>query len=249
LVYLAIMVLVAIAGITRLCLQQRRERLSVEKADGFWAGLERIAVHPDPRATAPIKRRERAPRFKKIRARARTATGLDPARRAAAKRRIEQRRRIVAQRAAARRAAAARRQAAARAQASRRGAARQVVRQTPAARRSAARNGAPRQQQRQARVPDAYEVPPARRDLQPGRLAKKHAAQSRAAAPAARRRVATPPPRKHHVEPVPRPVTIPDASELPRIMVRSVEPRRIDIEDRHADWLDLREATFGRYVR
>jgi hypothetical protein len=32
-------------------------------------------------------------------------------------------------------------------------------------------------------------------------------------------------------------------------MVRNVEPRRIDIADRHADWLDLREATTGRYVR
>lgn len=241
------MVLVAAAGITRLYLQQRRERLSVEKADSFWAGLERIAVHPDPRATAPIKRRERTPRPKKI---GRTpGTSIDPARRAAAKRRIEQRRRIVAQRAAARRAAAARRQAAARAQAARRAGVRQVARQTPAARRSTGRNGAPRQQPRQARVPDAYEVPPARRDLQPGRLSKKAAGRQQATPAVARRGTATPPPRKRHVEPVPRPVTIPDASDLPRIMVRNVEARRIDIDDRHADWIDLREATAGRYVR
>ncbi|MQB00028.1 MAG: hypothetical protein GEU78_06995 [Actinobacteria bacterium] len=246
--YLAIMVLVAAAGITRLYLQQRRERLSVEKADGFWAGLERIAVHPDPRATAPIKRRERTARPKMFGGRAR-ATGIDPARRAAAKRRIEQRRRIVAQRAAARRVAEARRQAAARARSSRRAKGRQVARQTPAARRSAARSGAPRQRQPQARVPEAYEVPPARRDLQPGRLVKQRAAQSGGSPRSARRRVATPPPRKKHLEPIPRPVLIPDASDLPRIMVRNVEPRRIDIDDRHADWIDLREATFGRYVR
>jgi hypothetical protein len=248
LVYLAIIVLVAMAGITRLYLQQRRERLSIEKGDGFWAGLERIAVHPDPRATAPIKRRERKPRPKKIGAQSR-GSGIDPARRAAAKRRIEQRRRIVAQRAAARRAAATRRQAAARARASRRASGRQAARQTPVDRRMVARNGSPRQQQRQGRVPDAYEVPPVRRDLQPGRLAKQPSTQPRIEPPAARRRVASPPPRKKHVEPVLGPATIPDASGLPRIMVRNVEPRRIDIDDRHADWIDLREATAGRYVR
>jgi hypothetical protein len=47
-----------------------------------------------------------------------------------------------------------------------------------------------------------------------------------------------------------RPIAVPDASNLPRIVVKEAEPiRRIDIDDRHADWIDLREATTGRYVR
>jgi hypothetical protein len=45
------------------------------------------------------------------------------------------------------------------------------------------------------------------------------------------------------------PQPLPDISELPRIVVRRVESRKIDIDDRHADWIDLREATSGRYVR
>ena len=248
------MVLVAAAGITRLYMQQRRERLSVEKADSFWAGLERIAVHPDPRATAPSKRRERTARPRLISGRGRNAS-MDPARRAAAKRRIEQRRRIAAQRAAARRSAAARMDA------SRRASGRQVPRQTAAARKAQARNGAARQ--RQARVPDPYDVGHDPREL--------HARQARVARPAPARRPApvarqqgqaprqngqarqstqAPRPRQQlRREPLLAPQPLPDASELPRIVVRRAESRRIDLQDRHADWIDLREATSGRYVR
>lgn len=250
LIYLAIMVLVAAAGITRLYMQQRRERLSVEKADSFWAGLERIAVHPDPRVTAPAKRRERTARPRRIGGRGRSAS-MDPARRAAAKRRIEKRRRIAAQRAAARRSAAARREA------SRRASGRQVPRQTAAARKVQARAGAARQ--RQVRTPDPYDVGHDPRELharQAARTARTNPGRRRAPvqrqrpAPVQRQRsddAARAPQARR--QPMLATEPIPDVSQLPRIVVRRVEPRRIDIEDRHADWIDLREATSGRYVR
>ena len=104
-VYLVIMFAVAAAGITRLWLQQRKERAHLETVDGFRESLESISSEPirrprapraergsgrvrsDASAPTPIRhtpppRRSAIPRYKP----------LDPERRAAAKRRLDARR-------------------------------------------------------------------------------------------------------------------------------------------------------------
>jgi hypothetical protein len=107
-VYLVIMFAVAAAGITRLWLQQRKERAHLETVDGFRESLESISSQP--------ARRPRAPRAEQSDAKARPERAaasapnpirhtspprrsaiprykpLDPERRAAAKRRLDARR-------------------------------------------------------------------------------------------------------------------------------------------------------------
>ena len=108
--YLVIMLLVAVAGVTRLYLMHRRERSQLDTIDGFRESLDRIGWHaspkrvtarPDIRARAvarstaterTVSRSHRATTRSSNRSSGR-ATRLDPARRAAAKRRLEARRR------------------------------------------------------------------------------------------------------------------------------------------------------------
>jgi len=52
-VYLVIMFAVAAAGITRLWLQQRKERAHLETVDGFRESLESISSEPRGRSEAP----------------------------------------------------------------------------------------------------------------------------------------------------------------------------------------------------
>jgi hypothetical protein len=85
LIYVAVIVIAALAGIARLSLIQRRERVHLQTAEGFFDSLEKIS-HPTP----PL--RSRPMRVSGGRPASRVAP-LDPARRAAAKRRIEARRR------------------------------------------------------------------------------------------------------------------------------------------------------------
>ncbi|MFP5297931.1 MAG: hypothetical protein ACLGHL_02960 [Actinomycetota bacterium] len=89
--YLAIMVFVAVVGITRLWLQQRREGARMNSVDGFREGLQALSTPSDVQpARRPVRSSPARPTA------ARTARGpqpLDPARREAAKRRIEARRR------------------------------------------------------------------------------------------------------------------------------------------------------------
>jgi hypothetical protein len=111
--YLIIVLVVAVAGITRLYLMHRRERSQLNTIDGFRESLDRIGWHTTPRRVAArpdiraraiaranpprattervVTRGHRASRPSQGR---RTAsTRLDPARREAAKRRLEARRR------------------------------------------------------------------------------------------------------------------------------------------------------------
>jgi hypothetical protein len=88
LIYLAIMVLVAGAGIARLWLQQRRENARMNSVDGFRDSLQKISSGPaNRRRTAGPRTQRPAPAIHAPR------TQMDPARREAAKRRIEARRR------------------------------------------------------------------------------------------------------------------------------------------------------------
>ena len=116
------MLVVAVAGVTRLYLMQRRERTQLETIDGFRSNLETLSSQVTPkRATAPERARaarrrvesqrrervvsaraERVPverRDRMVRGAPRSRPGayrhtqLDPQRRAAAKRRLEARRR------------------------------------------------------------------------------------------------------------------------------------------------------------
>ncbi len=88
-IYLVIMVAVAAAGITRLWLQQRRESARMNTVDGFRESLERISSQQGHRTERVVNRSSTRPGMR--------TTGrpqpMDPARRAAAKRRIEARRR------------------------------------------------------------------------------------------------------------------------------------------------------------
>ena len=98
--YLAIMFLLAGAGILRLWLQQRRERSHIDTVDGFKAGLEAISAptsHVVTRpASTPRHRSERPVQVgRPVRAAGSSTLTLDPARREAAKRRLEARRRSV----------------------------------------------------------------------------------------------------------------------------------------------------------
>lgn len=89
--YLVIMVAVAVAGITRLWLQQRRDSARLNSVDGFREGLEALSTQ---RPAGPVARPTRSAAVRPRPARsARGPQPMDPARREAAKRRIEARRR------------------------------------------------------------------------------------------------------------------------------------------------------------
>jgi hypothetical protein len=93
LIYLFIMVLVAGTGITRLWMMQRRQRAHLETVDGFRLSLERISEQTRAR---PAGGRRMPTRPSGAPGRPRPvsrSSSIDPARRAAAKRRIEARRR------------------------------------------------------------------------------------------------------------------------------------------------------------
>jgi predicted pyridoxine 5'-phosphate oxidase superfamily flavin-nucleotide-binding protein len=85
LIYLLVMVALAAAGIARLWLQQRRQRARTFTVTEFRSGLEKMSESEfvgKPAVTrAPAARRTVGP-----------TQPLDPARRAAAKRRLEERR-------------------------------------------------------------------------------------------------------------------------------------------------------------
>lgn len=105
-IYLFIIVLVAAAGITRLWLQQRRERQTLSSVDSFWDGLEKIStpsevwgeltdedgVRPEQPVQEIVMERPSVPRRTR-RPSGRGSREIDPARRAAAKARLEARRR------------------------------------------------------------------------------------------------------------------------------------------------------------
>ena len=97
--YLAIMFLLAGAGILRLWLMQRRERSHIDTVDGFKAGLEAISAPTSHVVSRPASTRQRSERPVQATRPTRTASPstltLDPARREAAKRRLEARRRSV----------------------------------------------------------------------------------------------------------------------------------------------------------
>ena len=88
-IYLAIVVVGAFAGILMLWRQQRRQRAATARIDGLMTSLERLSAHPPeaPVLTSPASGRSSATRP------ARGPAPLDPRRREAAKRRIEARRR------------------------------------------------------------------------------------------------------------------------------------------------------------
>jgi hypothetical protein len=100
-IYLVILVLAASVSIGRLWMMQRRQRSHLQTVDGFRSSLQRLS---EPAILAPVQARPPARRKVVVRrdpvplriAMPRTAhrrpEELDPARRAAAKRRIEARR-------------------------------------------------------------------------------------------------------------------------------------------------------------
>ncbi len=114
--YLAILVVVAIIGITKLYLQQRKERSHIQTVDGFRTSLQRLSdgsvtapgqgAAPPPAAAEPEPAGSVEPEVVAFPEPVRTLGSrrshpvLDPARRAAAKRRIEERRRAARARAA-----------------------------------------------------------------------------------------------------------------------------------------------------
>ena len=109
-VYLVIMFIVAAAGITRLWIQQRRERAHLETVDGFRESLESIqpvfgpaprsqrrarSQRPQPAPATPARTASPPPvrhAARPIRSSIPRYKPLDPDRRAAAKRRLEARR-------------------------------------------------------------------------------------------------------------------------------------------------------------
>lgn len=99
-IYLVILVLAASMAIGRLWMVQRRQRSHLQTVDGFRESLERLSEpsklspplarptsRPPAARTGGAARRKAAPRLAH-----RRSEKLDPARRAAAKRRIEARR-------------------------------------------------------------------------------------------------------------------------------------------------------------
>jgi len=100
-IYLVILVLAASVSIGRLSMMQRRQRSHLQTVDGFRSSLQRLS---EPATLAPIRAQQPARRKMAVRrdpVPRRIATPrmahrrpekLDPARRAAAKRRIEARR-------------------------------------------------------------------------------------------------------------------------------------------------------------
>jgi hypothetical protein len=87
LIYLVIMVVVAAVGIGRLWLQQRRQQARLFSVAEFRNGLDKIAA-PSAAQPAVADRRPPSPRRRPTH----PAQPMDPARRAAAKRRLEERR-------------------------------------------------------------------------------------------------------------------------------------------------------------
>ncbi|HYI45294.1 MAG TPA: hypothetical protein VE174_07535 [Actinomycetota bacterium] len=90
-IYLIIMVLVAVIGISTLFIQQRNQRAHMDSVEGFRASLQKIA----PQA-APAPRRRARTGARPQPARRRTSgrpVPLDARRRAEARRRVEARRR------------------------------------------------------------------------------------------------------------------------------------------------------------
>ena len=99
-IYLVIMLLVAGTGRVSLWVAQRRERDHLDTVDGFQSSLARLSeaptIRPRRRAAAPVRRQTPAPIRRGIPARRRPSgrrASMDPARRAAAQKRIEARRR------------------------------------------------------------------------------------------------------------------------------------------------------------
>ena len=100
-IYLVILVLAASVSIGRLWMMQRRQRAHLQTVDGFRSSLQRLS---EPATLAPIRPRQPARRKMAVprdpaprriatpRMAHRRPEKLDPARRAAAKRRIEARR-------------------------------------------------------------------------------------------------------------------------------------------------------------
>lgn len=87
-IYLAIFLVIAGAGIASLWLYQRRQRMHLRSVDGFRSSFERISTHqvaiPGPLTERKVvASRPRGPR---------RPEPLDPARRATAKRNLERRR-------------------------------------------------------------------------------------------------------------------------------------------------------------
>ncbi|MDQ3916578.1 MAG: hypothetical protein M3323_14810 [Actinomycetota bacterium] len=100
-IYLVIMFLVAGTGLATLWIQQRRERAHLETVDGFRDSLERLSAAPRvrPRRRPLSKTRTASPAPRRSPAagpRGGRHAPLDPARRAAARKRIEERRRTAA---------------------------------------------------------------------------------------------------------------------------------------------------------
>ena len=105
-IYLVIMFLVAGTGLATLWVQQRRERAHLETVDGFRSSLERLSHAPvvrrrrrpaaAARAGAPRRAAVTTPARRGAPAHRSSRHSLDPARRAAARKRIEARRRAAA---------------------------------------------------------------------------------------------------------------------------------------------------------
>ena len=87
-IYLAIFVIVAMAGICALWINQNRQRRHLHSVDGFRSSLERVSSHD---IEIPRPRPERRDVARAVRVRQRPEP-LDPARREAARRRLERRR-------------------------------------------------------------------------------------------------------------------------------------------------------------
>ena len=107
-IYLVIMFLVAGTGLATLWVQQRRARAHLETVDGFRSSLEKLSDMPvaRPRRRAPAPARGAVPRRTAATPAVRRGapaghrssrrSTMDPARRAAARKRIEARRRAAA---------------------------------------------------------------------------------------------------------------------------------------------------------
>jgi hypothetical protein len=100
-IYLVILVLAASVSIGRLWMMQRRQRSHLQTVDGFRSSLQRLSepatldpvrVRPAGGPQAAVRRNPAPRRIATPRMAHRRPEKLDPARRAAAKRRIEARR-------------------------------------------------------------------------------------------------------------------------------------------------------------
>lgn len=106
-IYLVIMFLVAGTGLASLWVQQRRTRAHLDTVDGFRSSLEALSTAPVVRArrrrppaasrgSAPRRAAASSPGRRGAPAHRTARSGLDPQRRAAARKRIEARRRAAA---------------------------------------------------------------------------------------------------------------------------------------------------------